>query len=42
MVGWKGLTCSLGKVLTYKNLIYLLNVQFYCVDTSLPNGQLVE
>ena len=26
--------CPLGKVLTYKNLIYLLNFPFYCVNTS--------
>ena len=42
MVGWKALACSIGKVLTYKNLIYLLNVQFYCINTSLPSEQLVE
>ena len=26
----------LGRVLIYKNLIYLLNLQFYCVHTSYP------
>ena len=26
--------CPLDRVLTYKNLIYLLNLQFYCVNTS--------
>ena len=31
--GWKFL-CPLGKVLTYSNLIYLLNFPFYCVNTS--------
>ena len=25
--------CPLDRVLTYKNLIYLLNLQFYCVNT---------
>ena len=28
--------CPLDRVLTYKNLIYLLNLQFYCVNTSYP------
>ena len=32
-VGWES-PCPLGKVLTYKNLIYLLNFPFYCVNTS--------
>ena len=32
-VGWES-PCPLGKVLTYKNLIYLLNFLFYCVNTS--------
>ena len=33
--------CPLDRVLTYKNLIYLLNLQFYCVNTSYPmdNGK---
>ena len=31
-----GLVCPLDRVLTYKNLIYLLNLQFYCVNTSYP------
>ena len=26
--------CPLDRVLTYKNLIYLLNLQFYCVNIS--------
>ena len=26
--------CPLDRVLTYKNLIYLLNLQFYCVNTT--------
>ena len=30
--------CPLDRVLTYKNLIYLLNLQFYCVNTSYPMG----
>ena len=34
--GWEGLVCPLGTVLTYKNLIYLLNLQFHCVNTSYP------
>ena len=32
-VGWES-PCPLGKVLTYKNLIYLFNFPFYCVNTS--------
>ena len=32
-VGWES-PRPLGKVLTYKNLIYLLNFPFYCVNTS--------
>ena len=32
-LGWES-PCPLGKVLTYKNLIYLLNFPFYCVNTS--------
>ena len=32
--GWVGLACPLDRVLTYKNLIYLLNLQFYSVNTS--------
>ena len=28
--------CPLDRVLTYKNLIYLINLQFYCVNTSYP------
>ena len=32
-VGWES-PCPLGKVLTYKNLIYLLNFPFYCDNTS--------
>ena len=32
-VGWESL-CQLGKLLTYKNLIYLLNFPFQCVNTS--------
>ena len=32
--GRVGSPCPLGKVLTYKNLIYLLNFPFYCVNTS--------
>ena len=28
--------CPLDRVLTYSNLIYLLNLQFYCVNTSYP------
>ena len=39
-VGQKNLFCNfcekLDRVLTYKNLIYLLNLQFYCVNTSYP------
>ena len=35
---WKGLSCPLGKVLTYKNLMYLLNLQFYCITTSYQMG----
>ena len=31
--GWESL-CPLGKILTYKNLIYLLNFPFYCVNIS--------
>ena len=27
---------GISRVLTYKNLIYLLNLQFYCVNTSYP------
>ena len=33
--------CPLDRVLTYKNLIYLLNLQFYCVNTSYPMGKLL-
>ena len=33
---WEGLVCPLDRVLTYKNLIYLLNLQFYSVNTSYP------
>ena len=35
--GWRvGLSRLLGnlKILTYKNLIYLLNFVFYCIDIS--------
>ena len=32
-VGLSGLLGNL-KILTYKNLIYLLNLQFYCIDIS--------
>ena len=32
-VGWES-PCPLGKVLTYKDLIYLLNFPFYCINTS--------
>ena len=28
--------CPLDRVLTDKNLIYLLNLQFYCVNISYP------
>ena len=28
--------CPLDRVLTYKNLIYILNLQFYCINTSYP------
>ena len=31
-----GLACRLDRVLTSKNLIYLINLQFYCVNTSYP------
>ena len=31
--GWESL-CPLGKILTYNNLIYLLNFPFYCVNGS--------
>ena len=34
--GWVGLACPLDRVLTYKNLIYLLKLQFYCANTSYP------
>ena len=37
-VGWKSL-CPLGKVLTYNNLIYLLNFPFYCIDTPCLMGK---
>ena len=30
--------CPLDRVLTYKNLIYLLNLQFYCVNTKAVTG----
>ena len=32
----------LDRVLTYKNLIYLLNLQFYCVNTSYPMDNLLN
>ena len=34
--------CPLDRVLTYKNLIYLLNLQFYCVNTSYPMDNLLN
>ena len=34
--GREGLVCPLDRVLTSKNLIYLLNLQFYCINTSNP------
>ena len=34
VVSWEGLSCPLGKVLTYKKLIYLLTLHFYCDNTS--------
>ena len=30
------------RVLTYKNLIYLLNLQFYCVNTSYPMDNMLN
>ena len=39
---WEGLVCPLDRVLTYKNLIYLLNLQFYCVNTSYPMDNLLN
>ena len=34
--------CPLDRVLTYKNLIYLLNLQFYCVNRSYPMDNLLN
>ena len=34
--------CPLDRVITYKNLIYLLNLQFYCVNTSYPMDNLLN
>ena len=34
--------CPLDRVSTYKNLIYLLNLQFYCVNTSYPMENLLN
>ena len=34
--------CPLDRVLTYKNLIYLLNLQFYCVNTSYPMDNMLK
>ena len=34
--------CPLDRVLTYKNLIYLLNLQFYCVNTSYPTDNMLN
>ena len=34
--------CPLDRVLTYKKLIYLLNLQFYCVNTSYPMDNMLN
>ena len=34
--------CPLDRVLTYKNLIYLLNLQFYCINTSYPMDNMLN
>ena len=36
IVGADGWALPVHWILTYKNLIYLLNLQFYCVNTSYP------
>ena len=35
-VGRVGLSCLLGELFIYKNLIYYLNFQFYCINKSHP------
>ena len=34
--------CPLDRVLTYKNLNYLLNLQFYYVNTSYPMDNMLN